>query len=386
MRFLLVLFILGFPGLQLGAQEKTNPPPTPVLTAEQKKREALNGILARQETLRETIEAQRKITQDENLTDFERSEAAKEIAALQLKIQELEKEFSNLATSVDLEDLGAPQEEINLDQELKEVLRPLIEEFREITAAPRETEELRSEINVLKARLELINQASNALRESLDPANPKTLNEALQKKLEGLEQRKKNLETELGIAEAKLAEREENTPDLLTSLSQMVQDFFRSRGAHILIAILAALVTFFLIRFAYRSLTKITPKKVGRAENLTGRFLNLSFLLASVLGALTAFIITLYLANDWLLLAITLLFLLGIAWAGKKHPPQILRPGKNDPQPWYRQIQRAPHLPGGSLGGPKDQSLHHSQKSCSRRRPDSPSHAGSDAVALATQW
>lgn len=166
------------------------------------------------------------------------------------------------------------------------------------------------------------------MRESLDPANPKTLNEALQKKLEGLEQRKKNLETELGIAEAKLAEREENTPDLLTSLSQMVQDFFRSRGAHILIAILAALVTFFLIRFAYRSLTKITPKKVGRAENLTGRFLNLSFLLASVLGALTAFIITLYLANDWLLRAITLLFLLGIAWAGKNTLPKYFDQAK----------------------------------------------------------
>lgn len=329
MRLAFTFLFLLLPWSLVEAQdEKPVEKPAPALTTEEKKREALNGILTRRETLRETIREKRKITQDEGLTDFERSEAAKEIAELQLRIQNLEKEFSNLATGIDLEDLDATPEDINLDQELKEILRPLIEEFREITAAPREIEDLRSDIQLHKNRLKMITEAEQALQKNIDPANPATLNKALKEKLADLQVQRQNLETELGIAEAKLAERQANTPTFFTSLSEMVQEFFRTRGAHLLVGIVAAIAMVFVIRLAYRGVLKLGPAAINKSENFTGRLLHLGYLLVSVTGALLAFVITLYLANDWLLLAITLLFFLGIAWAGKNTLPQYVEQAK----------------------------------------------------------
>ena len=328
---LFFLLIALLPPVTAGQDQKNDdsPQPTPTLTTEEKKREALNSILARQQTLRDSIKEKRQITQNTKLTNFERQEAAEEITKFQLRISNLEKEFSSLATGVDLEEVGVEAgRELDLNRELKEVLRPVIQEFREITAAPRETEELRTEIDSLKGMLEVLRSASETLNKNISSANPERLNLALRDKLEDLAQQRQNLETELEIAEAKLAERQDNTPTFFTSLSQMVQKFFRTRGAHLLIAITAALVMLFLIRVGFRGVMKITPKTVNRAENFTGRLIHLSFVIVSIIGALIAFVVTLYLTNDWLLLALTLLFLLGVAWAGKNTLPQYVEQAK----------------------------------------------------------
>lgn len=323
--FLLLLFLFAGP---VHGQDEPAPEPAP-LSAGQKKRDALNGILARQKTLRQSIEEQRKIAQDQSLTDFERNEAAQKIANLQREIEDLDKEFSNIAAGLDLERVGSERDQtIDLNQELKEVLRPLIEEFRDITAAPRETEELRSEISSIQEQLGEIARAEKAIRKSISPTNSKELNEALEKKLQNLEKRIQDLETEKGIAEAKLAERQADAPTFLTALSGMVQEFYRTRGAHLLIAILAAGAMILIIRLGYRTTMRLSPKNVHRGENFAGRLLHLSYILLSTMGALLAFVITLYLANDWLLLALTILFLLGIAWAGKNTLPNYVEQAK----------------------------------------------------------
>lgn len=108
----------------------------------------------------------------------------------------------------------------------------------------------------------------------------------------------------------------------------MVQDFFRSRGAHLLIAFFIAGVVMFLIRLAYKTVMKLSPKKVNRGENFTGRLIHLGYIILSTIGAVLAFIIVLYLANDWLLLAIALLFLFGIAWTGKHTLPRFFEQSK----------------------------------------------------------
>lgn len=323
--FLLLTLLFWQP---LAAQEASSEPEPP-LTAAQKEKEALNGILARREALRAQISEKRATTQDKSLTDIERSEAAREIADLQLQIDELENEFLSLATGGKLDGIDQKSDEIiNFSEELKEVLRPVIQEFRDITAAPRETEELRGEIESIKEKLKQLADARATLEEKIQSSNPAELNGALRKELEELEEKAQNLNTKLGIAEAKLAERLSNAPTFFNSLSQMVQDFFRTRGAHLLIAIAASVLVVFLLRLGYRTILRLSPKAVSRAENFTGRFLHLGYVLASIAGGLLAFVITLYLANDWLLLALTLLFLLGIAWAGKNTLPNYVEQAK----------------------------------------------------------
>lgn len=302
---------------------------SPPLTTTEQKKEALGRVLLQKAALFEKIEAARTIARDQTLTDFERSEAAKEIAKVQLEIEKLEAEFSRVAIGIDLQDLeNTDSQQIDLNQEIKEVFRPLVQEFREITAAPREAEDLRSEIDLLRRRLEVLADAKESLGNLQNDQNPEKLRIALEEKRKDLLYAEQDLKTELGIAEAKLADKVADKPTFVKSLSTMVQDFFRTRGAHLLIAALAAGLTIFLLRLIYRAVMKVSPRRVNRGENFTGRIIHLGYLIFSVLGAVLAFVIALYLANDWLLLAITLLFLFGVAWTGKQAVPKFFDQSK----------------------------------------------------------
>lgn len=143
----IVLFLFLF--LPVQAQEDSGD--SSPLSALGKKREALARALVQKATLESEIAEARKKAGDAELTEFEREEAAQTIAALQLQIEELESEFSRVATGVDLDSLGtAGSESIDINEEIREVFRPLIQEFRDITSAPREAEDLRTEIADLK--------------------------------------------------------------------------------------------------------------------------------------------------------------------------------------------------------------------------------------------
>lgn len=329
--FLLLLITIhsGLPAWGQAQPEAVIPENTPPLTAQEKKREALGRILVRKAALEEDILEARKISRNTKLTDFERGEAAEQVAKLQLEIEELDAEFSRIATGINLNDLNnsdlAP---INFNEEIKEIFRPVIQEFRDTTASLREIEDLKNEIDELKRRLNTLAEAGAVLRESFSQDNPEALRKALNDKLSSLETARQRIETELGIAEAKLADRVDDAPTFMKSLSTMVQDFFRSRGVHLLIALLAAGLMVFLVRLVYRAVMKISPKKLNRGENLTGRLIHLGYIVISILGGIFAFIVALYLANDWLLLTLALLFLFGAAWAGKNTLPRFFEQSK----------------------------------------------------------
>lgn len=330
--FLILVLGLGLLVQQSFAQENSGerlPDVTPPLTKTEQKREALGRILLQKTALLEKIDAARNVARDQSLTDFERSEAAREIASVQLEISELESEFSKVATGIDLGDLDETEmEHLDLNKEVKEIFRPLVQEFRDITAAPREAEELRTEIDQLQRRLEVLEAAEEALAGLQDDQNPAKLAAALEKMKQDLQYAKQDLKTELGIAEAKLADSLGDKPTFVRSISDMFQDFFRTRGLHLLVAVIAAGVTIFLLRLAYRAVMKVSPRKVNRGESLAGRIIHLGYLIMSVVIGILAFIIALYLANDWLLLAIALLFLFGVAWTGKQAVPRFFEQSK----------------------------------------------------------
>lgn len=324
----LLLIVALFAGGQSEPEIKL-PEATPPLSAQEKKREALTRILIRKAAINEEIEQARSIARNIKLTEFERGEAAGKIAALQVEFEALDAEFSRVAAGISLEDIGNTEiEPLDLNAEVKEVFRPLVQEFRDITSAPREAEDLRSEIEELKRRLAIIDDARDSLSDTFDEKNPQALKEALKRKAADLEAARQNVETELGIAEAKLTNLTEDGTTFVRSVSTMVQDFFRSRGLHLLMAALGSAFVVLMIRFVYKLIMKLSPKNVNQAKNFTGRLINLAYILISVIGGILAFILVLYLANDWLLLAIALLFLFGVAWAGKHTLPRFVEQSK----------------------------------------------------------
>jgi hypothetical protein len=315
-----VLILLPVKAQEIGNEEKK---PTTPLSAIDRKREALSRILIRRQALIVEIQSQREIAKNPNLTEFERDEAAKKIADFQIEIDVLNDEFGRVATGADFDVLEQNSlSSIDFNEELKEIFKPVIQEFRDITAEPREAEDLRSEIADINRRLAVVSAAEDTLAETISDKNPAALRDALKEEATTLASTRQDLETELGIAQTKLEDMQEDSPTFVTSLSTMVQDFFRTRGAHLLIAFLAAGGVILFVRLLYRLIMKFSPKKVNKGENFTGRLIHLGYIVVSCLGAILAFIIALYLTNDWLLLALALLFLFGVAWTGKHTLPK----------------------------------------------------------------
>lgn len=303
--------------------------PSAPLTALEKKQEALVRIVIRQKAISQEMEKSRKLLRSTNTSDFEKGDAAEELKKLKIEHEALTLEFSKVSTGIDFEALaGSEQEEINLRDEFTLFLEPLLQEFRDATAAPRESEELKSQITDIQRKLKAIEQAEVALQEVQTQKNGPMVSTALNDQKAQLEKTRQNLETELSVADYQLAELQKNSPSFIESLSALIQNFFRTRGAHLLLALLISGCLILVLRLSYRTLMKFSPKKVRRGDSFTGRLIHLCYVLLACIGGLLGFVLTLYLANDWVLLAITILFLLGIAWAGKHTIPQFFEQGK----------------------------------------------------------
>lgn len=297
-------------------------------TALDRKREALSRLQARQNAVRSQIDQKREAFKKAK-TEFDRAARAEEINVLQEELGSLEDEFSRVSTGVNLDVVEESEaRRMALSAEVRQLLEPLLQELREATAAPRETAELRSEIADLQKKLELLGRAEETLSrleaESLSPG----LEMSLESERRDLSELKQSLEAKLSVAEFELAQREESAPPVVESLSDFVQGFFRTKGVHLMIAIVSMVLTIILMRKSYRVVMKVSPKKMRKGESFAGRVIYFSYMLMTTLGGVFAFLLALYLANDWVLLSIALLFILGVVWTGRNTLPQFFEQTK----------------------------------------------------------
>lgn len=306
-------------------------PAAPVETEQSKKIEALFLNLQLRQSLEAQIDDLRQKLSDTaaDRTEFEITEITTDLKEQQAELELLEEKFSTVSSGLKVDELLEGQKtEVNIRAEIEEIFKPLVQEFRDITAAPREAEELRSTIVELQRKIEIIEKAQGSLAEISPPAGREALKAALDEENEKLTELKTVHISDLRAAEAQLADQVRDSLGFVESMSNLVQDFFKTRGAHLILAILGAFAVVILIRVLYRILMKISPKAIHKGETFAGRLVHLCYTIAAVLGGLITFLVILYLANDWLLLALFLLLLFGIIWAGKHTIPEFFEQGK----------------------------------------------------------
>ena len=133
-----------------------------------------------------------------------------------------------------------------------------------------------------------------------------------------------DLGLEAGVTR-QIEERERNTPSAWEAVSGMFSDFWRSRGLNLLMAFGLALGVYLLTRRIYVAVRKFSPlhrKKGG--GGLVARSADLIVAGASVVLAFFTATLVFYLKGDWLMLAIAIIFILGVLWASKRAlPPYI---------------------------------------------------------------
>lgn len=271
-----------------------------------------------------------------------------EINALSKQMADLERNFSEIATRIDLSVFEDVQEEVVLswDEQLRSLLDPLFDSLVQLTSRPREIEQLREQLRKLNEQESLAQQGMERLNrleahlatpleegtgdnaptqsdgpDSETPAEPSNqlspLQQAITAELTEWEKRLSDIETELTITQQRLDQCLAMGGSLSESLHNIFNLFFKSRGRNLLVA-LAAMLAFWLLAHRLFHLIQDHPRIQSIRKTFKFRLFNVVFLISSVIGGIFLFLFVLFLFGDWLLLTLGALTLIGILWTSKQ--------------------------------------------------------------------
>ncbi len=317
-----ILVLLPFLAASVLAQPKPEAMPPPADVA--KNLETLQGMIPAVQTAEKELAALRA-----ELAKAPTEEAKKEVTgrvdAQRERLQQLRENFRIVASGVeDKAYLSAAEEEASFDSEFKDLLKPLFSTLRDATAKPREMEELRSELATWRERLKVATAALARVQAALAPANDPGVRKELENTRKLWSSRVDEARSETETLSRQIEERERTTPTAWEAVSGMISDFWRSRGLNLLMAFGLAVGVYVLTRRTYRMVRHVSPIHRKKGGGLAARSADLIVAAASVILAFFAATLVFYLKGDWLMLAIAIIFILGLLWASKRAlPPYI---------------------------------------------------------------
>ncbi|MCA8952869.1 MAG: hypothetical protein KDE27_25390 [Planctomycetes bacterium] len=249
-----------------------------------------------------------------------------EVEELTAQVRRLEADLDSIASGIDRTQVDNEARTTSLNDDLEELLRPLLRELKDATEEPRALERLRTQAASQERRAAIAAKAIQNV-EAVQRAAPDdpVVRDALQATLEqwrALRQEAINGQT---VALAQLEQRERDRTSLFESASALIGSGFRSKGLHLLLAALAFLAVFVGCRFGVsRGLRLIGPRRKADERPFYYRLLHVLSQVVITMAATFAALLVLYTTGDWVLLGVGLLFLLGVVWAAKNTLPRLL--------------------------------------------------------------
>ncbi len=270
----------------------------------------------RMEEIRVKLEKSSSVTEKEKLTE--------ELKELDEQLAEARENFEEIATGVDTTIFsGEKPRRFEWKEELIALVKPLIMELKSLTNQAREKSGFREELEKYR-KLEATAQKG---REHLKRLAEKTPNEALQDRLQSLVPQWRNLENQLEsklqVARLQLRQLEAEETSFIESSSRMVEDFFRTRGLYLFIAVLVVTTIVLVARVGYKSLVKVIPGFKAPHRPFHIRMIDILYRFFTLLFALLGLILVFYVFEDWVLLSLAILFLIGLAWTLRNAVPRV---------------------------------------------------------------
>ncbi|MCP4404463.1 MAG: hypothetical protein GY801_45070 [bacterium] len=299
------------------------PPPVPkqedTLSLREKMTIAtLRGIIQSIEAVEEELqEAQAAFDAAE--TEEQKAAFAEGIKGLLVQRTQLQQDFEEIATGLDLEKFVAPpQDSFDWKAEMQEVVGPIVEEIKNLTARPRELEKLRTQVSYYEKRLGMVKKAIAQIQTRIDQSKAKKMKRLLGEVKVRWEDREKELSRLLSVTQYQLEEMQSAQESVLTSLEEGFKGFFRSRGRNLFLAFVAFMAIFIGMRVLYRLLVKALHLNQADKRPFFLRLVELLYHLLTLFSTALAFLIVLYMSGDWVLFGMTVIFLLGLAWTAKQ--------------------------------------------------------------------
>ncbi len=284
----------------------------------------LNAITEhRQQLQQRIIDKQKEMA--ESVSETEKGNIALELDRLDRMLSSASQDFERIATGVDTRLFAERQDPpFNWKDEVVSLVKPGIMELKRVTQKARQKSDLREKLSKYQALRPVVRQANENLKELISRTEDPRLREGLEKLVPEWQGQESQILSRLEITQMQLDDLESEEQSLLESSQQSIKHFFKTRGLFLFVALIACIGILLLLRAAYLFLIKHIPGYHSVYRPFHHRVIDLLYRVVSVLAGLFAVILVFYLFEDWVLLSLAIVFLLGLAWAVKNTVPRFV--------------------------------------------------------------
>jgi hypothetical protein len=290
----------------------------------------LTSLLELQGNLKEQILSSQQKLKNTN-SETERNTLKDELAQLDRQFSETTNDFERIATGVEPAIFAEKKPAtFSWKEELGSLIEPAIKELKRFTIRARQKSDLKDKIIELRLLKTTAQNAVEHLQSVLDETEDKNVHEevkALQPEWLNIEKR---LGNKLELSERELAQLKVQEFSIVESASNSLRTFFRNRGLYLIVAVGVFIAILISCRMLYRAVVAVSVKFGTKKEqqSLKIRLLYLIFQVLSVALATVGLFFVLYLAEDWFLLSMAIIFFFGLIWTIRQGLPKLWQQGR----------------------------------------------------------
>jgi len=259
-------------------------------------------------------------------SDAEKQALRQELDKLESDLRGVRRNFENIAAGIDISELRAEQEEeFNFQKELFGLLKPALDEMKDMTSKVRQKSELREKIADFQERLPVVEKALANIDRLLDESRRKAVTEALQLTADEWRQKQTLVQTELQAAQLQLQELVAQDVSFSEASRSYLKSFFEKRGLYLTEALLVLIGVLVLARLSLATMRRYVPgfRKPHRSFRI--RLAELLHRLVTLVLLIAGPMVVFYLVEDWVLFSLGILLLLGVALTLRHTLPRYIK-------------------------------------------------------------
>lgn len=318
---ILTLFFILITGIPVLTAKEDSTPSEPASQSDLQQQEEgtntilmLSGLVQLEEDIRqETESTKEKLKQ--STSELEAESLKNQLAKLDRQLVEAGNDFERIATNVDVAlFVEKKPETFSWQTEFAELVQPAIKELKRFTIRSRNKTKLRDTINEYEDLIPVAREAVQHLDYLSKTSKDTIIKEKLKELLPEWQNIEERIQKKLELARRELAQLEKNDTGLAQSLSKSTAEFFRERGIYLFGSMAAFVLILFLCRVVFRSLFSFLPQEIKKSQPFSIRFFDLLLRILGFFLAMFSGFLVLYFAEDWFLLSLAIIALIGFTW------------------------------------------------------------------------
>lgn len=262
---------------------------------------------------------------EQAVNETEGQELQEQITQLEADLINLRQAFENIALGgIDTGTFSQSdqEQEFNWQNELQQILKPLFEELKDLTEKPRAVERLRSQLTVLNEQQRVAERALANLERLRDDSLGEAAAQRLEMLFENWQQRLTDVQRQREINQLQLDSLLGQDESTLDQVSNSLYSFFSGRGLNLGLTVAAFFLVWFLMKGLQALYNRLTWR--GKPRGTGSRIMLYGYRALSVLLALMAALLTLYVVGDIVLLALALIILFAVILGLRNYLPRFI--------------------------------------------------------------